>query len=375
MISDENIGGAGILLLNLLSCFDRKEIESIVALPRQSVLMERLMDLKVPTVSLRHPCDRMSIASVREIAAHIEKSGAALVHANAALSARIAGRLCRVGVIHTRHCCFPPSGLFRFPPTRFLFGITNSVLSDRVIATADAARENLEALGIPRGKIDVIVNGSHPIRNVDGMEIAALQKKLDLQPSDFIVGICARLEACKGHRTFLEAAKLSLDASPEAHFRFLIVGDGSQRRSLEEYARELGISHAVRFVGFANDPAPYYRLMRINVNCSSGTETSCLALSEGMSASLPMIASDYGGNRAMIGDGRAGVLVPVGDAEALARQICKVARTPSLEKEMRKAAKARFEEHYTAERMAQEVAAVYRALLKDKAGNKKEIKY
>ena len=104
--------------------------------------------------------------------------------------------------------------------------------------------------------------------------------------------------------------------------------------------------------------------MRVNVNCSTGTETSCLALSEGMSASLPMIASDYGGNRAMLGGGDAGLLIPTNDREALAEAIAQIAGDPSLEKRMREAARNRFEAHYTAERMAEQVKAVYYSVLK-----------
>jgi hypothetical protein len=67
VISDENIGGAGILLLNLLEHFDPSRIESRVALPRGSALIPRLEALGIACIPLAHNCDRFTPASVREL--------------------------------------------------------------------------------------------------------------------------------------------------------------------------------------------------------------------------------------------------------------------------------------------------------------------
>lgn len=363
VISDTNIGGAGVLLCTLLRNFDRARVESAVALPRESALRERIEALGVPTLTLRASCDRFSTASVREISDLIKREHADIVHANAALCARIAGKRCGVTVLHTRHCCFPPSGIWRVPPVRALGGVWNRALSDRVIATADAAAQNLRAFGIPQEKIEVIINGSEPVREVGAEELEAYRRKWDIRADDFTVGISARLVPCKGHETFLRAAKNMAERQPQVRFRFLIAGEGERRAVLEELAQTLGISESVRFLGFLSDMAPFYRLLRVNVNCSSGTETSCLALSEGMSAGVPMVVSDYGGNRAMIGDGQAGLIYPVGDSDALADAVCRIVSDPALEQTMRRAAAARYRSHYTAAQMTEHLTRIYEALV------------
>ena len=109
--------------------------------------------------------------------------------------------------------------------------------------------------------------------------------------------------------------------------------------------------------------APVYRLLRVNVNCSVGTETSCLALSEGMSASLPMVVSDYGGNAAMIGESKAGILFAPKDDIALANAIIRLSLDQELEQEMKRAAKERYEQNYTAVQMTEQTTAVYEELL------------
>lgn len=363
VISDRNIGGAGVLLCNLLQNFDSEQIQSTVLLPKDSLLKERLLALGVQVREIVEDCDRLSGASVREISCLIKEMGAELLHANAALSARIAAKRCHIPVVHTRHCCYPPQGIWRYPAVRRMGGFFNRRLSDRVIATAEAAARDLSLLGIPPQSIEVIINGSTAVREVKEQELEAARARFGIQKGEFVVGICARLEECKGHRTFFEAAKLVMERLPTVSFRFLVVGTGSQRQALEAYCQSLEIAPFVRFTGFVEDMATVYRLLRINVNCSTGTETSCLALSEGMSAGVPMIASDYGGNRSMIGDGHAGFLFPAGDAEELADAICRIASDINLENAMRRAAKARYEAHYTAKEMSQRVAHLYEELL------------
>ena len=237
------------------------------------------------------------------------------------------------------------------------------MLSDYVIATAAVAAKNLRELGIPEDKIRVIINGSLPVREVYDEELTETRESLGIQKEDFTVGICARLEDCKGHDTFFDAAVILRQLRPNFPFRFLIIGDGSRRTELQKLCTDFHLNDCVIFTGFVADMAPIYRILRVNVNCSCGTETSCLAISEGMSVGLPTVASDYGGNVAMIGESEAGLLFPVGDAEALASAILQIAEDEELEKRMKEAARARYLTHFTAEKMSREVQNVYKTIL------------
>ena len=362
VISDSNIGGAGVLLCNLLSCFEREKVESTVALPCGSKLAPRLIKMGVPVLYLSEHCERVSPNSVWELSRIIKKKKVDLVHANAAVSARVAARLCHVPVLHTRHCCFPPTGLLAKSLPRRVAGVCNRMLSDYVIATADAAAENLRQLGIPERKMSTIINGSLPVREVDEETLNKTREAFGIQKEDFTVGICARLEECKGHDTFLKAAAIMRQLRPDIPFRFLIVGEGMRKAYLREITTELALDDCVTFTGFVADMAPIYRLLRVNVNCSCGTETSCLAISEGMSVGLPTVASNYGGNVAMIGESDAGFLFEVGDAEALAKAILQIVDSQELEQKMRQCAYARYLSHFTAEKMSREVQSVYENL-------------
>lgn len=358
VISDRNIGGAGIQLLNILRHLDRREFRVTVALPFRSRLRARLIAMRVPVRELECRCEELSPRAVCEMLSVIRAERPDIVHTNAAVAARIAARLCGRRVVFTRHCAYP--ALANATPLCARLG--NRLLTDRAVATAAAAARDLVAMGVPSGAISVILNGSDPVREVSVDELAAVRARLRLESDDFCVGICARLEPCKGHDVFLRAAQLAKARMPHRRFRFLIVGDGSLREGLERLTAQLGLSEAVRFTGFVSDVAPLYRLMRIHVNASRGTETSCLAVSEAMSAGVPELVSDYGGNREMIGESTAGIVFPQGSAPALADAICRIAGDKELETSMRHAAVERYRRLFTAERMTNRLMEMYRGM-------------
>ena len=101
----------------------------------------------------------------------------------------------------------------------------------------------------------------------------------------------------------------------------------------------------------------------INVNCSVGTETSCLALSEGMSLSKPAVASDYGGNPYMIKDGENGFLYPMTDVKKLSLAIARLSNDKKLYSVMSEASKKRFDGELNAAEMSRKTYAFYEELL------------
>ena len=99
--------------------------------------------------------------------------------------------------------------------------------------------------------------------------------------------------------------------------------------------------------------------MNLNLNCSIGTETSSLALSEGMSLSIPAIATTYGGNPYMTTDGVNGFLVPERDPAAMAERICEIIENPSLYAQLSKGAYEMYEKKFTASAMTRQLEELY----------------
>ena len=367
-ISDTNIGGAGRLLLARLSCTDRRKIQTTVILPKGSSLVKPLREMKISVCEVCCKADSSWDAHAILLLAHvIYQQRPHLFHAHGWLSARVAARLVGVPVsIYTRHCAFDLTWLERFPVTQLVQRYLCELLSDKVIAVSPAARDNLISLGIRKSQIKVIINGSLAVTPQGEAERLERKRRLGIPNDAVVVGILARLEPCKDHACFLRAAKRLLEHPGKKRYRFLIVGDGSLMNELKNQSRGLGISNEVIFTGFLQDPSPILDLFDMNVNCSIGTETSSLALSEGMSLGIPSIASNFGGNPYMVKDGENGFLYQRGNDKMLAERIRTIAENSLLASQMSQNAKERFERELNAVVMTRQYEALYSDLLEKK---------
>lgn len=373
VLTDTNVGGAGTLLYNTLACGDTSRFEYVVALPEGSRLIERYAGLPCRIVTVRGGRDRsFDLAALPEYVRLLRRERPDILHTHAALSARLAGRLSGVPVcIQTRHCVFPLALWQRSALFRFAFRHGTRLLSDRVVAVAEAAKQQLMDMGMRGRDIEVIINGVRPVRSCSREEIDGLRARLELKPSDFVVGMLARLEEYKGQRTLLRAAALCGERLPNA--RFLLVGDGSALSNYRALARELGVEERVVFTGFAEDTAPYYALLDVNVNASSGTETSSLSLSEGMSVGVPAVASDYGGNPKMVVDGENGLLFETGNHAQLAQSLIRLYEDRALLARLSEGARRHYRERLTAKGMVRRLEEMYERLVGESCRHGKKL--
>ena len=115
--------------------------------------------------------------------------------------------------------------------------------------------------------------------------------------------------------------------------RFLMVGEGPQRRRLEREVGRLGITGAVSFAGLRRDVPEILRRASVFVRPST-LEGMSLTVLEAMATGLPVVATPVGGTPEIISHGVQGYLVPVADAAALAEALLKLLRDPAAGAEM-----------------------------------------
>lgn len=352
-ISDTNIGGAGILLLNRLACTDTEKYQTTVILPKGSMLMERVCALGIKCVEIDCKGDAsFDIHAMKEYRRVIKRISPDIINCHGCLSARVAAKTCGVPVkICTRHCVYPIS--FR----EKIFAPFNNILSEHFIAVAHSAKQNLVDMGVDKSKISVIINGASPLRRIDDEEREALKNKLQISDNTTVLGFCARLEGCKGHDWFIEVLRELSEHNVD--FVALLIGDGSQRQNLIELCEKSGVSERVIFCGFVKDVAPLMNIVDVNINCSVGTETSSLALSEGMSLGLPAVVSDYGGNPYMIKHGVNGFVCHQGDHLKMAEYIETLIKDKKQYENMSVQARKRFEDELNAEAMTAQTNRLY----------------
>ncbi len=171
----------------------------------------------------------------------------------------------------------------------------------------------------------------------------------------------ARLDAQKGHPTLLEAIAELPDAL------FLFAGDGPERAALEARAAELGVAERVLFLGRREDVPQLLAACDVFA-LPSLYEGSSLAVLEAMAAGIPIVSSAIGGTEELIEDGRSGLLVPPGDAPALAAALRRALADPELRSELAARARERVDAGLTREQNAARAAGVYRQLLGEGGG-------
>ncbi|SAK69977.1 glycosyltransferase [Caballeronia ptereochthonis] len=176
----------------------------------------------------------------------------------------------------------------------------------------------------------------------------------------YIISVARLDEIQKDHRTLLRAyADLVRGAEIEEHL--VIVGDGAFRGELEALAKDFGIAERVHFTGYRNNPHALVAGARLQV-LSSRYEGMPMVLLEALALGKPVVASDCPtGPREILGDGRFGILFPVGSVEQLADALRRVLTDESLRTRMKERALERAQEYGIAasnERFARCAAAL-----------------
>ena len=362
VLSDMNIGGAGRLLLTRFALSDCEKFDQKILLPKGSELEKEFEKIGYSPIQMSGCMDRsFDIRGIIYLYKYFKRKRPDIVNSHGCISARIASAFAGVPVrIYTRHCAYEPRAMFTRLPFKNLIKMFTKGTTHKIIAVADAAKQNLVDVGIDVELIEVIINGVVAVEKYDREKKLAIRRELGIPEDAFVCGICARLEECKGIDILLRAARM-LSRSNKDYY-FMIVGKGSLSIELKELSNALGISDRVKFCGFASDITPYVNCFDLNINCSRGTETSSLSLSEGMSIGLPCIASDWGGNPYMVKDGNNGFVYPTDDFFALAKRISQLHDDKSLYDKMSENAYKRFCDELTAERMTRKTEALYEEL-------------
>ena len=184
---------------------------------------------------------------------------------------------------------------------------------------------------------------------------------------DIVMISIGRLAPEKNWPTLLHAAALVIKDIPQ--FRFVLIGDGTDRKSLEELAKELGIQKRVTFTGslsFAETPS-YMKAANL-FGFASITETQGLATLEAMAAGLPVVAVEASGTRDILKHGQQGYLVE-NSPEALAAAIKRLLSNPER---MQKFAQAAYKkaQSFNIENLTGKLLDVYEQAIRDKKKNR-----
>jgi sugar transferase (PEP-CTERM/EpsH1 system associated) len=236
---------------------------------------------------------------------------------------------------------------------------------DQVMTLSEDLKEKMvRILKIPDEKINVILNG------VDTEKFSFLpenrikkRQELGIVEDRLVIGTVGRLEAVKNQKMLICALPELLKKFPTV--MAIIVGDGILRSELENMSKELGVEDYILFPGVRNDVAEILSAMDLFV-IPSLTEGICNAALEAMSCGLAVVATNVGGNKEIVLDGKTGLLVPLEDTIGFVKAIEKVLEDEERRKGYGKNGRKIVEERFSLQRMVKEYEYLYRFLLQKK---------
>jgi glycosyltransferase involved in cell wall biosynthesis len=227
-----------------------------------------------------------------------------------------------------------------------------------IAVSREIAGELVERLGWPAEKIEVVHNAVDVDRFDELSAPPGLRDEIGAGGERPMVVTIGRLDEQKGYPVLLEAAA----RLPEAIF--VIAGEGPERPGLEALADRLDVRDRVRFLGHRTD-VPQLLAAGDVFALPSLHEGTSLAVLEAMAARRPVVGTAIGGTEELIDDGESGLLVPPGDADALAAALGRLLADAGLRDSLAARGRERVESDFTRRAMADRVTAIYDSLFAD----------
>lgn len=215
--------------------------------------------------------------------------------------------------------------------TRSISAATRTMINmaaDCVVAVSRTVSQALLRSGINEKIIRVITNGV-PVDELASAlpERDSTRSGIGFSPQDIVIGFAGRLHPEKGLILLIRAFGRIAGRYPRT--RLLIVGEGPDRKAVEEELLGTGLADRVKFVGRVSPVYRMYAAMDIFVMPSVCEEAFGFAAAEAMAMGKPVIASSTGGLAELIIHESTGLLVPLGDDEALASAIARLIGNPA----------------------------------------------
>jgi glycosyltransferase involved in cell wall biosynthesis len=299
---------------------------SLVSLRRKDLSEETLESFGVDITYLHK--SKFDPATLTALLKVIERKQIDILHLHgygATTFGRLAGAMRRLPTILHEHANLTDTPWFQKVADASLEPVTDIALAVSQ-STADFV---IRARRIPSNKVKVVYLGV-PLeefsRERSPDEIRRAREELGIAPGDFALGTDTRLHDSKGNSYLVDAARLVLNARPNA--KFFVVGEGPLRQPLEEQARSLGLADRFVFAGFARDIPRVVSAFDLSV-FPSLWEGTPLTVFEALAMGKPIVATDADGLMDVLTHDHDALIVPRRDAASLASAIVRMIDEPA----------------------------------------------
>jgi len=364
------IGGAEQSLLSLVSALDRDYFYPIIIVTDdKGPLFKRLKELNIETIVM--PLNRLRwknpfpfIITVFKLVILIRQRKISLIHSNIGST----NQYLAVAAIIAR---IPMVSHLRAIITKQMYWEYLFFLPNNFIANSNASRSSIFPYLRKGQKCVVIHNAINLDWFVPGIKGREIREQYGISDDAPLVGVAGRLIPEKGQSLFIDAFKEISQENP--HLFALIVGgtelDGSQSYldCLKQKVKEYSLENRIIFTGFIEDIASIYACIDLLVVPSQYEESFGRVLIEAMAMEKPVIATNVGGIPEIVVDGKTGLLVPLGDINALAESMIKLADNAKLRECFGKEGRKRVEQMFDIKNNVQKTQHLYMEILGSKS--------
>ena len=368
LVSALNFGGLEMLVVDLADKLDKHRYEPVVCCLQMGPLIERIRDKEIKLIHIEKK-PGLDYGLILKLAKIVKQERIDILHSHnkavllyGVLAAKIAG----TPLIHTRH----GRGIveqFNILSRKMLMRRTLYHLVDLIVSVShDAAKAALQIYRVPKKRLITIHNGVNVekySKRLSAVDIQQIKQRIGIGEHDLVIGNVARLSLEKAHDTLLEA--FAIIRQNIENVKLVIIGDGPMRGELEAMTVALGVASDVLFLGMRRDIPELLNLFDVFV-LSSVTEGVSLTLLEAMSAELPIVATNVGGNPEVVLDEVTGIVVPPENSKSLANAIVRILTNRQVARKMGQAGKKRVIKHFSLECMVRSYEDIYDFVLAER---------
>ncbi len=354
LINHAGKAGTEKYVYNLADTFRKKDTECYFAYSESGLLSEQMSEMGIESfrVEMKHPFD---IKAAKRIADICRENNIDVIHTQyprenyiALLSRRFYSG---TRVVYTCHLTLK---------TSLLWKITNAVLTKdnhKIISVCNNGKKLLIENGVPENKIDVVFNGIRP--SEAAVKNKEKRKELGIDDDTFVICTLSRYHMAKGLDFFVDSVE-KLRRITDKKFVVLFMGDGELFGEIKNQIEKLGLEKYIKQLGFRQDADEILAMSDLYVNSAKCYEALSFAILEALNSSLPVVATDVGGNSDIINDETdCGILVKYGDTKAMAVAMRKMMYDKELYERFSKNARQAVLERFNLDVLLEETYTKY----------------
>ncbi|MEJ8734542.1 glycosyltransferase [Mediterraneibacter sp. ICN-202921] len=354
LISDLGMGGAENITINIAQYIDQKRFDvKIISMFSEEYCVDKYKAIiekyKIPVIYLNKKpgLDLSIIFKLRSILKK-EKPDVLHTHRYSCVYALLPSIICRVpGRVHTVHNVADKEipGAYRklMKIAYHFFGVTAVAINEGV---KDSIRECYKLAG---DVVPIIKNGVDITKFYSGKKASTLT----------LINV-GRFSPQKNHKLLIKCMANILKENK--NIKLVLIGEGELKNEIEQLVSELKLNENVHFTGNVSNVEEYLAAADIYV-MTSDYEGLPLSVIEAMAAGLPIVTTKAGGVVNLVKDGQNGILVDVGDEEAISDAVLNLIKDSEKRQEMGEKSQELAKE-YSVERMVEEYEKLYLKLRK-----------